>query len=103
MVVDLSDQDQVITAKIHLARHLEQSLLRIDANLRHKFAWASCRDNIHSVTQLLTLIGQWPKYVAVSPIDEQILLPDKRLYHRSMGGNSSNASLEGVGVYINIQ
>ena len=46
-VVDSSTRDQVIAAKIHLARRLERRLLRLDPNLRYTFVWSACRDNIH--------------------------------------------------------
>ena len=102
-VVDSFTQDQVLTAKIHLARRLDWRLLRLDAHLRHKFVCAACRDNIYSFTQLLALIRQMPKYVAASSIDEQILLPDQRLYDRPMDGHPGDASLEDAGVYIGSQ
>jgi hypothetical protein len=102
-VVDSSARDQVIATKIHLARRLERKLLCLDANLRHNFVWVACRDNIHSFAHILALIGQLPKYVAASSTDEQILLPDQRLYHRPMDGHPGDASLEGVGVYIDSQ
>ena len=72
-------------------------------HVRHNFVWAACHDNIHSFAQLLALLGQLPKYVAASSTDEQILLPDQKLYHRPMAGHPGNTLLEGVGIYIDNQ
>ena len=49
------------------------------------------------------MIGQLPKYGTTSSTNEQIFLPNQRLYHCPMDGHPGNPLLEGVGVYINNQ
>ena len=50
--------------------------------------------------QLLAAAGQLPDHVAARSTDEQILLPDVRRYHCPVDDDPDDASLEGVGIYI---
>ena len=98
-----SKRDQILAAKSHIARRLERMLQLLDPHLRHNFVWAACRDNIHVFVQILAIAGQLPEYVAASSIDEQMLLPDPQRYHCPCDSHLDDASLEGVGVYIDRQ
>ena len=103
MTAAASKRDQITAAKNHIARRLERLMLRLDRHLRNNFVWAACRDNIHSFVQLLAAAGQLPDHVAARSTDEQILLPDVRRYHCLVDGDPCDASLGGVGIYIDRQ
>ena len=65
--------------------------------------WAACRDNIHAFAQLLALFRQLPDNLEAASITDSLLKQNIGAYHRPLESHASDASLEGVGIYIDNQ
>ena len=84
----------------HLSKCLERKLLTLPKNARHNFVWAACCNNMYLFAQILAITGQLPKHMISHLVNDLILKPQRETYHHPMADHPNNATLNGVGIYI---
>ena len=102
MTLDVSPitREKVAATARHLSKRLERKLQTLPKKVRHNFVWAACRDNIHPFCQLIASAGQLPKNIIAHSISDSILKPHKEAYHHPMDDHPDDATLYGVGIYV---
>ena len=61
-----STASRVVTVNKHLSRRLQRRISLLPKHVQHNFVWSSCRDNVHAIAQLFTLLRQIPDNVEAS-------------------------------------
>ena len=55
-IVSPSTREKVVALNKHLSRRLQQRISLLPKHVQHNFVWSACRDNVHAIAQLFTLL-----------------------------------------------
>ena len=98
-----SRRERVVAAKNQLSQRLQFRINLLPRHVRNNFAFAACRNNIHSFAQIFAMFGQLQDNLEAASTTESILKPQLECYHRPLGSHPDDKSLEGVGIYMDNQ